>query len=128
MGTIAARLAREAIEPPASLVAAEVGVRRIPVPAEVIMVGVYWYLRYNLSHRDVEELLVQRGVEANHVTSARASSCGCNPNGSPSGRRCADKASTCRSPPAATRSPQRTATAAPGPPPRQRQPASDPRP
>jgi hypothetical protein len=29
-------------------------------PADVIMAAVRWYLRYNLSHRDVEELLVER--------------------------------------------------------------------
>jgi IS6 family transposase len=32
------------------------------------MVAVRWYLRYNLSYRDVEELLAERGVEADHVT------------------------------------------------------------
>ena len=37
-------------------------------PAEVIVVAVRWYLRYNLSYRDVEELLVERGVEVDHVT------------------------------------------------------------
>jgi hypothetical protein len=29
---------------------------------EVIVVAVRWYLRYGLSYRDVEELLVERGV------------------------------------------------------------------
>jgi transposase-like protein len=37
-------------------------------PAEVIVVAVGWYLRYNLACRDVEELLVERGVEVGHVT------------------------------------------------------------
>jgi len=37
-------------------------------PAEVIVVAVRWYLRYNLSYRNVEELLVERGVEVDHVT------------------------------------------------------------
>jgi transposase-like protein len=37
-------------------------------PAEVIVVAVRWYLRYNLSYRDVEELLVERGIEVDHVT------------------------------------------------------------
>jgi transposase-like protein len=37
-------------------------------PPEVIVVGVRWYLRFNLSYRDVEELLVERGVEVDHVT------------------------------------------------------------
>jgi transposase-like protein len=37
-------------------------------PPEVIVVAVRWYLRFNLSYRDVEELLVERGVEVDHVT------------------------------------------------------------
>jgi IS6 family transposase len=37
-------------------------------PREVIAVAVRWYLRYGLSYRDVEELLVERGVEVDHVT------------------------------------------------------------
>ncbi|WP_344612585.1 IS6 family transposase [Dactylosporangium salmoneum] len=37
-------------------------------PPDVIMVAVRLYLRYNLSYRDVEELLVERGVETDHVT------------------------------------------------------------
>jgi transposase-like protein len=37
-------------------------------PPEVIVVAVRWYLRYNLSYRDVEELLIERGVEVDHVT------------------------------------------------------------
>jgi transposase-like protein len=37
-------------------------------PAEVIVVAVRWYLRFNLSYRDVEELLLERGIEVDHVT------------------------------------------------------------
>ncbi|MEV4513803.1 IS6 family transposase [Dactylosporangium sp. NPDC049525] len=37
-------------------------------PPDVIMVAVRLYLRYNLSFRDVEELLIERGVEVDHVT------------------------------------------------------------
>jgi transposase-like protein len=37
-------------------------------PPEVIIVAVRWYLRFNLSYRDVEELLVERGVKVDHVT------------------------------------------------------------
>ncbi|WP_112677901.1 IS6 family transposase [Micromonospora saelicesensis] len=37
-------------------------------PPEVIVLAVRWYLRFNLSYRDVEELLVERGVEVDHVT------------------------------------------------------------
>jgi hypothetical protein len=44
------------------LVAADVGVRRVPVPADVIVVAIRWCLRLNLSYRDVAELLVERGV------------------------------------------------------------------
>jgi transposase-like protein len=34
----------------------------------VIVVAVRWYLRFNLSYRDIEELLVERDVEVDHVT------------------------------------------------------------
>jgi transposase-like protein len=37
-------------------------------PREVIAVAVRWYLRYSLSHRDVEELLAERSIEVDHVT------------------------------------------------------------
>jgi transposase-like protein len=37
-------------------------------PPEVIVLAVRWYLRYGLSYRDVEELLVERGIEVDHVT------------------------------------------------------------
>jgi transposase-like protein len=37
-------------------------------PPEVIVVAVRWYLRFNLSYRDIEELLGERGVEVDHVT------------------------------------------------------------
>ena len=35
------------------------------------MVAVRWYLRYNLSYRDVEELLAERGVGIGDVTAYR---------------------------------------------------------
>jgi transposase-like protein len=38
-----------------------------PFPRDVIVLAVRWYLR-NLSYRDVEELLVERGVDVDHVT------------------------------------------------------------
>ena len=37
-------------------------------PPDVIVLAVRWYLRYGLSYRDLEELLVERGVEVDHVT------------------------------------------------------------
>ena len=32
------------------------------------MLAVRWYLRYGLSYRDVEELLIERGIQADQVT------------------------------------------------------------
>ncbi len=37
-------------------------------PPEVILIAVRWYLRFGLSYRDVEELLVERDVEVDHVS------------------------------------------------------------
>jgi transposase-like protein len=35
---------------------------------DVIVLAVRWYLRFGLSNRDVEELLIERGIEVDHVT------------------------------------------------------------
>ena len=35
---------------------------------EVILLAVGWYLRFSLSYRDVEELLAERGLHADHIT------------------------------------------------------------
>jgi len=40
-------------------------------PPDVIVLAVRWYLRFGLSYRDVEELLIERGVEVDHVTISR---------------------------------------------------------
>jgi transposase-like protein len=37
-------------------------------PPDVIVPAVRWYLRFALSYRDVEELLIERGVHVDHVT------------------------------------------------------------
>ena len=37
-------------------------------PPEVISLAVRWYLRYDLSYRDVEELLAERRITVDHVT------------------------------------------------------------
>ena len=37
-------------------------------PPDVIIIAVRWYLRYNLSYRDIEELLAERGITVDHVT------------------------------------------------------------
>ena len=36
------------------------------------MLAVRWYLRFELSYRDLEELLCERGVEVDHVTLFRS--------------------------------------------------------
>jgi IS6 family transposase len=35
---------------------------------DVILLAIGWYLRFSLSYRDVEELLVERGLSVDHVT------------------------------------------------------------
>jgi transposase len=37
-------------------------------PPEIIVLAARWYLRFGLSYRDVEELLVERGIEVDLVT------------------------------------------------------------
>lgn len=44
------------------------GIRWVPLPAEVITLAVRWYLRFGLSYRDVEELLAERGITVDHVS------------------------------------------------------------
>lgn len=39
-----------------------------PFPPDVIVIAVRWYLRYALSHRDVEELLIERGITVDHMS------------------------------------------------------------
>jgi transposase, IS6 family len=56
------------ISPPAPRSPSAVRLRRLPVPPDVIVIAVRWYLRFALSYRDVEELLAERGVEVDHVT------------------------------------------------------------
>jgi transposase, IS6 family len=36
--------------------------------AELILCALRWYLRYSLSLRDVEELVTERGLAADHTT------------------------------------------------------------
>ena len=37
----------------------------------IILQAVYWYLRYSLSYRDIEELLLERRVNVDHSTVQR---------------------------------------------------------
>jgi IS6 family transposase len=41
-------------------------------PPDAIVLAVRWYLRFSLSYRDVEELLAERGIEVDHVTTYRS--------------------------------------------------------
>ena len=36
--------------------------------AEIILLNVRWYLRYGLSHRDLEEMMLERGLNVDHTT------------------------------------------------------------
>ncbi len=40
-------------------------------PKSIIFQCVYWYLRYPLSYRDIEELMQERGVDVDHATIQR---------------------------------------------------------
>ncbi len=40
-------------------------------PKCLILQTIHWYLRYNLSYRDMEEILEERGVEIDHTTPYR---------------------------------------------------------
>src|SRR6266852_4837033 len=37
-------------------------------PTDIILLSVRWYLRYNLSYRDLEEMLEERGAFLDHTT------------------------------------------------------------
>jgi transposase-like protein len=36
--------------------------------AEIILLCVRWYLRYALSYRDLEEIIIERGLHVDHTT------------------------------------------------------------
>jgi len=38
------------------------------VPADIILLCVRWYLRYALSYRDLEEMMLERGLRVDHTT------------------------------------------------------------
>ena len=40
-------------------------------PKAIVLQSVYWYLRYSLSYRDIEELMNERGVDVDHSTAQR---------------------------------------------------------
>jgi IS6 family transposase len=43
--------------------------------AEMILLGVRWYLRYSLSYRDLEEMLAERGLAVDHTKISRWVQC-----------------------------------------------------
>src|SRR5260370_19121234 len=48
----------------------ETGVERCALPM-FILLCVRWYLRYSLSYRDLEEMMVERGLKVDHSTICR---------------------------------------------------------
>lgn len=36
--------------------------------SDLILLNVRWYLRYSLSYRDLEEMMLERGVQVDHTT------------------------------------------------------------
>ena len=40
--------------------------------AEIILLCVRWYLRYSLSYRDLEEIMLERGLHVDHTTIYRS--------------------------------------------------------
>ena len=38
------------------------------LPVDLILLNVRWYLRYSLSYRDLEEMMLERGVKVDHTT------------------------------------------------------------
>jgi transposase-like protein len=67
-GLIETHLGCEVVDPFPHLAAPRSAFAGFRFPSEVIVVAVRWYLRFNLSYRDVEELLVEHGIEVDHVT------------------------------------------------------------
>ena len=45
-----------------------VSFKRMRFPPEVIVQCVYWYCRFSLSYRDIEEMMKDRGVDVDHST------------------------------------------------------------
>ena len=37
-------------------------------PNDIILLGVRWYLAYPLSYRNIEEMMLERGIKVDHAT------------------------------------------------------------
>jgi hypothetical protein len=68
VGVIEAGLGCEVVDPSSPVAAAEVGVRRVPVPGPRDRGRGPLVPAVQPVYRDVQELLVERGVEVDHVT------------------------------------------------------------
>jgi hypothetical protein len=68
MGKIETHVGCEVVGPSSLVAATDVGVRWLPVPSRGDPRRGALVSAVNLSYRDVEELLVERGVEVDHVT------------------------------------------------------------
>jgi transposase-like protein len=44
---------------------------------DIILLCVRWYLRYSLSYRDLEEIMLERGLHVDHTTIYRWGKPGC---------------------------------------------------
>jgi hypothetical protein len=64
LGESGRMIARRSCHVPAVPMSSFAGFR---FPPEVIVLAVRWYL-FGLSYRDAEELLIERGIEVDHVT------------------------------------------------------------
>jgi len=50
---------------------AQFSVKGTHFPKSIILQAAFWYLRYSLSYRDIEELMAERGIEVDHATIQR---------------------------------------------------------
>ncbi len=49
--------------------------------SDIILLCVRWYLRYSLSYRDLEEMMLERGLHVDHTTIFRSRSTVCSRTG-----------------------------------------------
>ncbi|TWD44787.1 hypothetical protein FB480_1218 [Agrobacterium vitis] len=45
--------------------------QRQPLPEDVIFYAVFFYIRYAVSYRDLEEIMTERGLKVDHATLSR---------------------------------------------------------
>ncbi|OYR08313.1 hypothetical protein CEV33_3295 [Brucella grignonensis] len=42
--------------------------KRVHFPKSVILYAVFFYVRYSVSYRDLQEIMAERGIEIDHAT------------------------------------------------------------